>query len=60
MTLCKKKFCLFPVKNLQTQLYINQNTIDFAGIIYFCQKELHPSQDLVSFDGMVEDFKLIS
>ena len=36
-TLCKNWFYLLPVRNLQAQLYIVHNTIDSAGIIYYCQ-----------------------
>ena len=44
------------MKNLQAQLYVNQNTIDSGGIVYFCQKEPHPSQDLVSsFEKTIND-----
>ena len=37
-TLCKNWFCLFTVRNLQVQLCTVQDTIDSAGIIYYCQK----------------------
>ena len=52
--LCKKRFCLFPIKNLQAQLHVVQNTIDSAEIIYYCQEDHLPSQHLVSlFNGTI-------